>query len=268
MEVLGVGVREESYIVETVSSSATSKVQEVAYLVLKSPLIWALASVGCAFAFLPSSIAIGYVVVIVGGLLIYPQHVPKALLYEVALLDNIVREKLTQWNFIQSPYYNEILPGMYLGALPLKSHHQTLIHDLKIQAILSVVEGFELDTEVFFASPVNKKEWELYSIHVCHIEIPDMTMLGLDELHKGADFIKRYENHIYIHCKAGRGRSVAVTMAYLIKYKEMTYHEAYRFMEERRPIMYLTESQKKGLQAFAHSLNASFLDAVCTRGEL
>lgn len=53
---------------------------------------------------------------------------------------------------------------------------------------------------------------------------------------KGADFI--YENlpktNVLVHCFAGVSRSTSIVIAYLMKYKDMKFDNAYEFVKSQR----------------------------------
>jgi protein-tyrosine phosphatase len=229
-----------------------SKTAHLALLFFKSPLVWSLVALGSSFVALPLGSALLLTAIVFGGMAAFPKQIPKALHYEVVMADGIVRKYLTQWGVINYPYYNEIFPGMYLGALPLKNFgdKELLTKTLQIKAVLMALKDEELNKETFFTSAVKKEEWKKEGLLMCQLSIDDMTEASLAELHEAADFIKAHEGEIYIHCKAGRGRSVMCLMAYLMKYREMSYEEALRFAEVKRPIIALQASQKEKLKEF------------------
>jgi protein-tyrosine phosphatase len=62
---------------------------------------------------------------------------------------------------------------------------------------------------------------------------------------------------VYVHCKAGRGRSATIVVAYLWKYgnggqKFNTMKETYAFVKSLRPQINLNEGQMRALDAYAH----------------
>jgi len=62
-------------------------------------------------------------------------------------------------------------------------------------------------------------------------------------IHKHADIAKQ---NIFINCYAGRQRSICAVVAYLMAKKNMTMHEASKFVMEKRP------------EAFHHGLSVNF----------
>ncbi|MFT4554018.1 MAG: protein-tyrosine phosphatase, partial [Chlamydiales bacterium] len=52
---------------------------------------------------------------------------------------------------------------------------------------------------------------------------------------------------VYIHCKAGVGRSASVVIAYLMKVKGMDYDEAFHLVKSKRSQIKINERQKQGI---------------------
>ncbi len=55
---------------------------------------------------------------------------------------------------------------------------------------------------------------------------------------------------VYVHCKNGHGRSPTLVAAYLIRYKDMTPHEANEFIKLKRPEIHIESSQMKALEDY------------------
>lgn len=193
------------------------------------------------------------------GLYIYlrPYNIPKNLIYELAIMKNIVANYFSCAFKGKTSYYHQILPNIYLGALPLKtSHHdKILLQDLNIKSVLSLVEDFEFEKETFFSFPVTKKMWKDHKINQLSISVVDHSPLTIDELHKSADFIEACEKPIYIHCKSGMGRAPSALLAYLIKYKNKTLEEGLALIQAIRSIR-LNSLQKMALKNFEIQLRS------------
>jgi len=64
----------------------------------------------------------------------------------------------------------------------------------------------------------------------------------------------RVARPLIIYCKYGRGRSILVACAYLIKYKSLTWLEAYGKVKSKHRIAYLTPMQFKALRDYERYL--------------
>ena len=63
---------------------------------------------------------------------------------------------------------------------------------------------------------------------------------------------------VYIHCKAGRGRSTVVLVAYLAQHRQTSVADAYALVKSRRPHVSLHPKQKRILREFeVHLTEAS-----------
>jgi protein-tyrosine phosphatase len=66
-------------------------------------------------------------------------------------------------------------------------------------------------------------------------------------------WIERKKKNVYVHCKAGRGRSVAVVLAYLVKWQGLSAEEAQKVVHSVRPHVYTVFDDEK-FQAFLRHL--------------
>ncbi|KAI8348492.1 protein-tyrosine phosphatase-like protein [Mortierella sp. GBAus27b] len=80
----------------------------------------------------------------------------------------------------------------------------------------------------------------------CWIPTPDFHVPTLESIWVGVHFISKCEarwqeleeskrGHVYIHCKAGRGRSATVALCWLVYYYNLTPQEAQGIMLKSRP---------------------------------
>jgi protein-tyrosine phosphatase len=132
----------------------------------------------------------------------------KQLLYEISLLYTILGSK---------DWWNQINDHIIVGAIPLEQHRDQL-KQLGVTHVITMLEDFE--TRKGLARPISKEEWETYEIENKKIDTADFYGVPPDKLQEAVDYMRavRQKNPkamFYIHCKAGRGRSVSVVVSYL-----------------------------------------------------
>lgn len=151
----------------------------------------------------------------------------------------------------EDEWWTQIEPfNIYLGALPLNNQgHLEKIKEMGVTRVLSMVEQFELE-EGWFNSPVKAQDWEMCGIGVKHIEAVDFAPLTRENIERGVEYIACMleEGHIvYVHCKAGRGRSAAVVIAYLMEYHQFSYDDAFAFVYNLRPQIHMNAAQRQAV---------------------
>lgn len=167
----------------------------------------------------------------------------KKLKYEASLAYTKYSSNGVWWSHI-APF------KLYLGALPLKNEgHLERISELGVTRVLSMVENFEIE-DGWLNIPVKKEDWEEKGIEVMHIEAVDFLPLKWEEIDCGVDYLaEMLENGetVYVHCKAGRGRSATIVIVYLMKFHHLSFDEAYKFVHEQRPQINLNIQQKEAI---------------------
>lgn len=127
---------------------------------------------------------------------------------------------------------------LYLGAMPIEGRE----FPSDVDHVISVCEIFE-----FYSTPLNTI---LIPDSLDHYESPDFLPVSEYYLDLAADHIKTKlaeGKKIYIHCKAGRGRSAMCVLAYLIKYKEMSYDDALALVKKARPQINMNAADRKSV---------------------
>lgn len=154
--------------------------------------------------------------------------------------------KMTQPN-----WWTKIEPyDLYLGGLPLQNEgHKHQILSLGVHSILSFVEDFELE-EGFLNTPVKHEEWNQAGLYVEHIKAIDFSPLKKEEIKSGVSFLAHslFRGHsVYVHCKAGRGRSATIVVAFLIESEHLSIDAAIARLKEQRPEINLNAYQRQAL---------------------
>lgn len=157
--------------------------------------------------------------------------------------------KLTQPN-----WWTKIEPyNIYLGAIPLDNErHAEKIIAMGVTSILSILEDFEME-EWILTMPVQHTKWIEAGIHVKHIKAVDFSPLTREEIKEGITFLvqESEEGHtIYVHCKAGRGRSAAIVVGFLVEKERLSLHDAISRVKAQRPEINLNKYQIQALTDF------------------
>lgn len=145
-------------------------------------------------------------------------------------------------------HWDIVYPGILLGGLPLCQHFEHL-KVLGVTAVVSLVEPFELEQGAFFA-PIQHSQWQKAGVVTKWIKTADFEPVSPKQLEAAADFIHEQLKQqnvpkplVFVHCKAGRGRSTAAVLVYLWKYHNMSLQEAYRVVKTARPQINLNRRQ-------------------------
>ena len=97
-------------------------------------------------------------------------------------------------------------------------------------------------------------EWSAAGVDHLHIPTLDYTCPTLADLDRGVRYLlERTERgeKVYIHCKAGRTRSAAVTLCYLIAHYGLTIEEAFERLRRARRQVTRSLPRQPAIQEFA-----------------
>lgn len=145
---------------------------------------------------------------------------------------------------------------IYIGALPLKDRgHLKKIPELGVTSILTLVQDFELKN-IWSYQPVKGNEWLKLGLHYKHIQAVDLVPLKRPILEEGVEYLAQELKEgqvVYVHCRAGCGRSVALVVAYLMEYQNLSLEEAYQLIKEQRPQVNLNKDQKAAVLTYTSS---------------
>lgn len=148
----------------------------------------------------------------------------KGLVYETSLI--FTRLSAGQERWMHVVHETESVNGkgkLYLGGIPL--HNYDHVEDFKkknIKEVVSLIEPFEQQSITFGGSPVSHADWEEAGIHQTLIPTSDFNPVPAEKLEQAValihDTLSKGEN-VYVHCKAGRGRSATAVICYLLQYQ-------------------------------------------------
>jgi atypical dual specificity phosphatase len=133
-------------------------------------------------------------------------------------------------------WWTRIDSQLILGGIPLHNlSHLEALKKENVGAIVSILEPFELVPTLHF-NPISKEEWESNDITVLQLSVEDTYGVQREDISRAIDFLIEQQKHgktVYIHCKAGKGRSASIVLCYLLyqyyqQYKNITEEDIMR----------------------------------------
>jgi atypical dual specificity phosphatase len=168
-----------------------------------------------------------------------------SLLFYPTLLWNIVLNRLP----LNRRWWDWIDDSVLLGALPTRGH----VSQLKNAGI-----GGVINTCREYGGPV--REYAECGMEQLCLPTTDFTPPTMEDCCQGVIFIQRHVSRgskVYIHCKAGRGRSATIAMCYLIS-KGLTPAEAQALLLEKRPHVLRSIAERAVIKEYAAKYQGKF----------
>ena len=106
-----------------------------------------------------------------------------------------------------------------------------------------------------YGGPV--KQYQQYGIEQLRVPTIDFTPPSLESVIKGVEFITRHVeqgDNVYVHCKAGRGRSATVALCWLMAYRAMDPWQAQQHLLNKRPHVHATLPDREVVKQFWNRL--------------
>jgi hypothetical protein len=172
---------------------------------------------------------------------------------------------------------------LFLGGLPIESsiwwiwkwfgdHAEKLNAQCQAQGhnlglVVSMVRSYEAEGSGLMVYPVSSEGWAKRGVEHAWHPMEDFTVnIEFEELKDIVDSIHRRRTKgigpevdaepdgrkgVYVHCKAGVGRSLLVTWAYLVLHCDMTVDAAETLLRQKRPQVAITSTRRDYIRQFA-----------------
>ncbi len=153
-------------------------------------------------------------------------------------------------------WWDPVNEQIVLGAYPFESD----VPGLANMGVTSV-----LNTCAEYPGPAD--QYKQYDIEQCRVPTVDFVHPTLESIEKGVEFIDREiakGGKVYVHCKAGRGRSATVVACWLMKHKGMTAEQAQAYLLQKRPQVNPRIKNRTGVKQFEAKLR---LDRTPAQGD-
>jgi atypical dual specificity phosphatase len=137
------------------------------------------------------------------------------------------------WNFLLGRvlrvrrWWDEVDPAVLLGALPLPADAEKLAK-IGVTGVVNLCEEY--------AGP--HQAYRQLGIEQLHLPTIDFTPPTLADVENAVKFIQTKladGGKVYVHCKAGRGRSATVVACWLIAARGLNRHQAQSALRQCRP---------------------------------
>ncbi|KAI8977319.1 protein-tyrosine phosphatase-like protein [Mycotypha africana] len=157
-------------------------------------------------------------------------------------------------------WYNKIDDYIILGALPTPIQVRALHQHENVETIVNLCAEF----------PGYQKLYRRLQITQIRLETPDFAIPNLDTLLNGVEKIvemkkRKPKSMIYLHCKAGRGRSAAMAICYLLRTYLLNLHECQTLLLHKRPQIDTNLEQSHELRLFSKHVIADAESGRITR---
>ncbi|GAA5810356.1 hypothetical protein MFLAVUS_003777 [Mucor flavus] len=131
---------------------------------------------------------------------------------------------ITGWS-----WFNRVDQYIILGALPTPSQIKRLHKEEKVDVIINMCSEF----------PGYEKLYKELNITQIRLETPDFCIPSLDSIESGINQIVALKQQlpkssIYLHCKAGRGRSAAIAICYLLRTYQLDLSQSQQILLKKR----------------------------------
>ncbi|KAG2176975.1 hypothetical protein INT43_007629 [Umbelopsis isabellina] len=130
---------------------------------------------------------------------------------------------LTGWR-----WYTRIDECLILGALPTPPQIKKLHQEEKLHTVINLCAEF----------PGYRSLYEELGIRQIHLKTADFTVPSFEDIQYGAailvDAAEKNQGSIYLHCKAGRGRSASIALCYLVRRYQLNPQQAQNILVKAR----------------------------------
>jgi hypothetical protein len=171
-------------------------------------------------------------------------------------------------------HWDFIMDRLILGAMPIKSKfggagdhlsklgRQLAIRELHLGLVVSCVEQSEFEgygvSAVEFVQPSDWKE-RLGVDRVIHLVVPDYSaQLNMAQLAEVTEAMRETIDRgqgVYVHCKAGKGRSWVVAASFLVAHHGLSVPDATALLKARRPQVDPNKQQRALVREFDRYLH-------------
>lgn len=122
-------------------------------------------------------------------------------------------------------WWDEVDDCVILGAIPFYSDVRSL-REMGVKCIINLCAESKGPVALY----------EKYNIDYYALPTTDFTCPNIENIEKGVSIIQKYKNQkVYVHCKAGRGRSATIVYCWLVCCRKYSLEHAMELLIFKRP---------------------------------
>lgn len=140
-------------------------------------------------------------------------------------------------------WFDQITDQLWLGGAPHYPRDYEFLLDAGIDAVVNIRAERHDDYELY----------QQHGIDYLQLKVLDVRIPPPEILDEGVAFIHKQVqagNTVLVHCAKGRGRSVTLLAAYLMKYEGLTFDEADALLTAKRPLSNLQSPHRAALESW------------------
>jgi atypical dual specificity phosphatase len=140
-------------------------------------------------------------------------------------------------------WFDEIAPQLWLGGAPLYPRDYDFLLEAGIDAVVNIRAERHDDYELY----------RRHGIDYLQLKVLDILVPPPEIIDKGVAFIHKHVQEgdvVLVHCAKGRGRSVTLLAAYLMRYEGMSFDEVDRLLRDIRPLANLQSRHREVLDGW------------------
>lgn len=189
------------------------------FLLVSNPVGW-LATVFGVSAFVAKFLFAGGVIGAFVGSLVVQAPLSGTLEFELSALARLGKAVNHNEIHCESWKKSDTAGKLFLGALPNRLRFSEGLHDVEKGAVLSLNEPWERNSHGV-SIPPTEENWKELQVHYKKLDVLDHSLLSIETMDAAAEYINEHlqqGKNVYVHCRAGVGRSAIAVAAYLMKY--------------------------------------------------
>jgi atypical dual specificity phosphatase len=143
-------------------------------------------------------------------------------------------------------YWDRIDAHVVMGAMPLNRHVPDLAA-IGVRAVVNLCEEYPGPLDAYRAAGIDQ----------LHLPTIDFTPPSLADVRRGVRYIAEHaaQGHmVYVHCKAGRGRSATLVLCWLIEHLGISPEEAQLLLKSKRRHVVDNLHRRKVVQQFSSGI--------------